>query len=575
MSKSLAWSLCIALAPLPAAATTLTILHNNDGESRLLAPADAAGRGSLQAFLATLRAARTVAEGHADAVLADSSADNNHAGPIYQASLDSVARNGTFFDSEALSLVGYDAVALGNHDFDFGPEILAEFMPTVIGADGEPVPYLSANLAFAETSPLAPHVASGQLRQSVVVERGDVRVGVVGGITDDLPRISTPGAGTEVSPLAASMQAEIDRLSADGVDKIVVISHAQSIMADLEAIIPTLRGVDVYVAGGGDELLTSTGRVDADGNDLFGQTRFGDYPQMAVDADGRPVVVVTTPGEYRYVGMLTVRFDDEGEVVGATGGTLVADPARFGAAEDAESLAAEVEKAVDAFAAREIGVSEVPLNGLRGDVRTRQTNLGSLVADALAAEARRAFADRIDDPLVAFQNGGGIRNNSIMLTAAAPTSPVAFTELQAFEAVPFPNFVALIEDLNASALKATLEHAVSAVEQTRGQFLQVAGLRFAFDPARPAGDRVMEATLADGTALVRDGEVVGDARVDVATVDFLAGGGDGFDTFADRMISRGTVSQQQALARFVREDLAGRIAAADYGEASAARIEVR
>lgn len=572
--RALRLALFACALPFSVHATTVTILHNSDGESRLLAPEGGEGRGSFAAFLATLRAARAVGEAQSDAVITVSSGDNFLAGPAFQASLESGAPgNRRFFDTEALSLIGYDAIALGNHDLDFGPELLAEFMPRVTGADGAPVPYLSANLAFAPASPLAPLVEAGQLRAATVVSKGEVEIGVVGGITEDLFRISSPGDTTILEPLVASMQAEIDAFSETGVDKIVVISHAQSLRADLETIIPELTGVDVYVAGGGGELLTAAARVDAENTDVFGQERFGAYPQLAADAEGRPVVVVTTPGEYRYVGMLTVRFDDAGEVEAAVGGTLVADPERFGVAADAAALTAEVRAAFDDFARQTIGVSEVPLNGVRGDVRTRATNLGALVADALAAAARMAFAERIDDPLVAFQNGGGIRNNSVMLQGATASAPLPFTALQAFEAVPFPNFVALVEDLGGAELKAILEHAVRDVEQGRGQFLQVAGLRFAFDPSRPAGERVVEVTLDDGTAVVNDGAVVGDVVVDVATIDFLARGGDGFEVFAGRDFVRGTLSQQQALARFIGEDLGGRIPAERYGEDRTARID--
>ncbi|MEO1090242.1 MAG: 5'-nucleotidase C-terminal domain-containing protein [Pseudomonadota bacterium] len=558
-------------------ATTLTILHNNDGESRLLAQAGAEGVGSLPAFVAALRAARAVAGQTSDAVITVSSGDNVLPGPVFQAALDRAAADGEhYFDARALSLIGYDAIGIGNHDFDFGPAFLAEFVPQVTrGDDGAPVPYLSANLAFDEASPLGPLAATERIVPSAVIEVGDVRVGIVGGVTEDLPRISSPGEGIEVLPLVASLQAEIDRVQAAGIDKIVVISHAQSLRFDLETIIPQLSGVDVYVAGGGDELLTVASRLDAEGNDPFGQESFGTYPQRTSGADGRPVVVVTTPGEYKYVGMLTVEFDDTGEVVGATGGVLLTDPAVFGVADDAEMLLAEVEEAVEVFAAKPIGVSEVPLNGERQDVRTRQTNLGSLVADALGAQVRAELGDLVTNPLVAFQNGGGIRNNNRLLEDASIDAPLTFSELQAFDAVPFPNFAALIPAMDTASLRDTLEHGLSGIEETRGQFLQVSGLTFRAELDRPVGERVREVALADGTELVVDGEIVTEMLVDVATVDFLAKGGDGFDTFAERSFHRGTASQQQALARFVRDDLGGRITEALYPEGATDRIMIQ
>jgi len=114
--------------------------------------------------------------------------------------------------------------------------------------------------------------------------------------------------------VAGAVQAEVDRLTAKGVEIIVLISHLQDVDEDI-ALAAELDGVDVVVAGGGDETL-------ANPDDLLvpGETVFGSYPLLATDLDGTTIPVVTTAGDYKYLGKLVVDFDDEGNVVAFAGG---------------------------------------------------------------------------------------------------------------------------------------------------------------------------------------------------------------------------------------------------------------
>jgi 5'-nucleotidase len=227
-----------------------------------------------------------------------------------------------------------------------------------------------------------------------------------------------------------------------------------------------------------------------------------------------------------------------------------------------------------------VGSTEVPLNGRRSDIRTRETNLGNLIADALLVRARAAGGEfGIDQVDIGLQNGGGIRNDSVL-----PAGEV--TELDTFDILPFSNFVSVVEDLEPARLKLIMENAVSAVEDGGGAFAQISGFTLVYDPAAAAlelddagsvvteGQRVKEIALDDGTKIVEDGAVVeGAPAVNLATIDFLARGGDQYPFGADATFTPVGVSYQQALSRFIEEDLGGKVTAEAYPEDGTGRIK--
>lgn len=549
----------------------LTLLHHNDGESGLL-PRQISGFGPVGgvARFATLvdslrsealrRPACRSGEGGQGApcgVLLVSSGDNFLPGPVFDVSLE---KGVPFYDGLAMDLIGYDVLTLGNHDFDFGPDVLADFIrsfPTT-----EP-PFLSANLDVSREPALEALRSAGRIAGSAVVETGGRAVGVVGATTEVLPTISTP-RGVRVLDARPAVQREIDRLLARGIDRIVLVSHLQSTDEDRE-LVSGLRGVDVVIAGGGDELLAN-----ADDRLLPGDEAVGRYPLMVADADGDSVPVVTTVGGYRYVGRLRVGFAD-GEVVAIP--REVAGPRRVAAADslrpDGEIQSRVVEPVLDAVAGMRdevVAIQEPPLDATRAAVRTRESNVGNLVADALLWQARqRAGSYGVPLPEVALQHGGGIRTNRVL-------PPGELTTFEAFELLPFANFVTVVPEISRSKLLALLEYGVSNVESVDARFAQVAGLRYRWDPAAEPGRRIVRVTLEDGTEVVRDGEVVPGPAVTVATIEFLAQGGDGYP-FGDASFTTLGVTYQQALVNYARDALGGEITAAAYPEGGTGRIE--
>lgn len=551
----------------------LTLLHHNDGESGLL-PRRIRGFGmaggvarfatlvdSLRADAVGRPACRSGGEdeGVGCGVLLISSGDNFLPGPVFNVSLE---KGVPFYDGLALDLIGYDALVLGNHDFDFGPDVLADFIRSFPAT--EP-PFLSANLDVDSEPSLEALRSAGRIAGSVVVETGGRAVGVVGATTEMLPKISTPRE-VRVGDAGPAVQREIDRLLARDIDRIVLVSHLQSTDEDRE-LVSRLRGVDVVVAGGGDELLANP-----DDPLLPGDESAGRYPLMAVDADGDSVPVVTTVGDYRYVGRLRVGFAD-GEVVAIP--REVAGPRRVAAVDglrpDPEIQSRVVDPVLDAVAGlrkQVVAAQEPPLDATRVAVRTRESNVGSLVADALLWQAAQlAGSFGVPHPEVALQNGGGIRTNRVL-------PPGELTAFEAFELLPFANFVTVVPEIPRSKLVALLEHGVSNVESVGARFAQVAGFRYCWDPSAEPGERIVRVTLEDGTEVVRDGEVVPGPALTVATIDFLAQGGDGYPMGEASFTTLG-VTYQQALVNYVSQGLGGEITAEAYPPGGTGRIRRR
>ena len=550
---------------------TLTILHNNDGESRVIADQD--GFGGVAAFKTVIDDARAEAEAQGSEVVLVSSGDNFLAGPRFNASLE-LPEGAPYYDALALDAFGYDAIALGNHDFDFGPQILANFINSFDGSDDV---FLSANLDFSAEPTLQELVEQGRIAAHVIVEKGGEQIAIIGLTTDRLPTISSPGNVAVNAMLAEELAEEVEEAKAAGVNKIILVSHLQSLLED-EALAAQMSDVDVVVAGGSDALLAN------DNNLLLpGEEAEGPYPTYYADATGKDIPFVTTAGEYNYLGRIVVTFDQAGEVVsindGMSGPIRVASGDQPDAvAPDAallESVEAPVQAAVDALAENVIATTADSLDGIRNNVRTGEANVGNLLADALLWQANENAAD-FNAPIadIALTNGGGIRNS----VAIAPGGDV--TELTTFDIAPFGNFVTIVEGVSPEVLKQLLERAYSGAPEAEGRFAQISGFRVIYDTLATAqeldeetgeiltpGERVADVRLDDGTWIIENGAIAeGAPSLNIATVDFLAReqvegtglGGDAWPFRGAAFTSVG-VSYQKALYNYIVDALGGEI----------------
>ncbi|MGH8952968.1 MAG: bifunctional metallophosphatase/5'-nucleotidase, partial [Acidimicrobiia bacterium] len=355
----------LAQEPAPESDVTLTLLHNNDGESALLgSTVDGQPFGGVATFASLVDDLRKAGgKGRDNVSLLVSSGDNYLASAQFQASLD---KGIPYYDAIAMDLIGYDAVAIGNHEFDFGPDVFANF----VNSFKRKTPFLSSNLDFSNEPGFDGLVDEGRIAASVVVKEKGESFGIIGATTEFLRSISSP-RNVVVNEVLPAVQAEVEELTGRGIDKIILISHLQSVAEDL-ALAGMLDQVDIMVAGGGDELLANPDDLLVPGDEA---AVFGPYPLIATDVDGTEVPVVTTSGGYRYLGRLIVDFDQDGNLIGFDDES---GPVRVTSGEFDDAVRPDrkvtrrvvepVTAFVDALATTVVASTEVPLNSARGTI---------------------------------------------------------------------------------------------------------------------------------------------------------------------------------------------------------------
>ncbi|TYP84595.1 bifunctional metallophosphatase/5'-nucleotidase [Blastococcus xanthinilyticus] len=550
---------------------TLTLLHANDLESALLPTTTDEGEtyGGADRFvelirqqqIAALTGPRTDGMAKKRGVVTVSAGDNFLPGPQLAASEDS---RRPIYDVTAFNAARFDVSIPGNHDFDLGPEFFAEW----IGQLRPQTTIVSSNLGFEAEPTLLAQVEDGTIVTSHVVRERGEQIGFIGLTTPDLARL-TSSRGVTIDPdLAEIANAQAAAFAAAGVDKVVLVSHLQDIDNEV-ALAADLSGIDVIIGGGGHELLADEGDPLAPD----AGTAYGSYPLTPTDADGEVVPVVTTNALYSYVGRLVVTFGAAGELVEVHDDlsrpipVVAQGPDAVAPNQGVNRLVVQpVQEYVADLAEQVVATSEVDLNGIRDDVRSRETNLGNLATDALLAAGQREAASLgLTPPVVALQNGGGIRNAAVI-----PAGDI--TALDTYTILPFANFVGVAPAMPVETFVAGVERGLSGLPGAAGQFAQAAGYRVTYDVTRPVGSRVVDLVLDDGTVLVEDGAPTGALdTISVATIDFLLRGGDGypFDGVAFTVLP---VTYQEALETYLVEDLGGVVTAADYPLGGEGRI---
>ena len=403
---------------------------------------------------------------------------------------------------QIMNAIGYDAMALGNHEFDNGSEVLANFVK------GLEFPALSANIDFSADPLLA-----GLVEPSVVLEVGGVDIGIIGLTTPETDILSKPSDELVFHyNLIEITQEQVDNLTAQGVNKIILVTHI-GYAADLE-VAQGVSGVDVVVGGHTNTFLSNT----------YSGAR-GEYPTVVESASGEPVLVVQASTKTVYLGRLDVEFDGAGLLADWDGDAILL--SRYISPDPAISdLIAGLAEPIAELQALEIGESAVALTGTSPRLcRIEECLLGNLISDAML---QHTGAD------IVLQNGGGIR-------ADIDAGIVSLGEV--LNVLPFGNLISTF-GLSGADVIVALENGVSqvgvdedgnpTVDGAAGRFPQVAGLRYVFDATQEAGSRIVSVeVMQDGAFTPIDPEAI----YYVASNDYMRGGGDAYSVLEENAIN--------------------------------------
>ena len=364
-----------------------------------------------------------------------------------------------------LNAAGVDLVTFGNHEFDFGPEITRQRMQE------SRFTWVSSNVLDPATGlPFADAVSF------VLRDFDGIRVAFIGLTTPETQTLSKGGRGLKILDPILAAKAVVAHAKRAKADLIVALTHQA--MADDKALAAAVPAIDLVLGGHEHDPLDA--KV---GKTLILKT-------------GSEAVALGRIDLFASVGKGGRRIETKWELIAVTD-EIPEKPEVAALVKQYEGLTAAQLNLV-------AGATSVPLDTRNEVVRMRESPVGNLIADLLREAVQ---AD------VALVNGGGIRGNAVKPAGSLTRGDV-------LRILPFANKIVKL-DVTGATLRAAIENGLSQIETTAGRFPQVSGLRFTFDPKKPAGYRLIAVTVGDRP-------IDPAAHYTLATFEFLLGGGDGY-----------------------------------------------
>lgn len=479
---SLLLSLCMIISMIPnvvfasdnLSSNDIVIMHTNDIHSRV---DDNLGYTSVKGW-------KDYFEQNGNDVLLLDAGDTLHGLPIANLSKGSNI-------VKMMNEVGYDAMTAGNHDFNYGISQLFSLR------DEMNFDFLVANITKDGVNSFA---------SSNIYEKAGKKIGVVG--------LATPESATKTNPtnvagysfnddkLAEILQEEIDSLEEKNVDYVVALGHlgidSESSPYMSTEVISQVEGLDIFIDGHSHNTLENGMNVK--------------------DKNGDDVLLVQTGNYLENIGKIVIKED------GQISASLIDEKKSD---EKIDGLINSMKKDIEPLLNEVVGKTDVELDGSRDPgVRTKETNLGNLVADALK------FAAGSD---IALTNGGGIRTS-------VDVGDITYGELNAV--LPFGNVVTKIKVTGEQIVQA-LEHGTSASPAASGGFPQVSGITYEIHTYLTE-NRVQNVKI--------NGESVDlNKYYTLATNDFTAVGGDGYEMFKTATKLGEYGAMDEALVNFIKQ----------------------
>ena len=484
----------------------LVILHTNDSHGRIKEDGTSMGMSAVK-YLANRY------ENAGASVLILDAGDTLHGLPIVTASRGESAVN-------VMNAVGYSAMAPGNHDFNYGYEHILELEEEMN------FPVLAANVTYEADGSLV-------FGDHIVITCGEYTIGGFGMATPETVTKTNPnnvvGLDFNEDNLAGIAQAQCDELKELGCDIIICLAHLGDDVSSTPYrstdVLEQVTDIDLWIDGHSHSVLNDDGEAHLVNGTLVAST--GEYTKN--------IGVVTYDGAEFDAGLvhyadLCNTYEQDGEIITEF----------YGYDPEITALVQNYYDEMMEFYSEVVGHTDVLLNGTREFVRTQETNLGDLAADAILAAAPNAD--------FALTNGGGIRANIEIGD---------ITRYDLFTVFPFGNMVATVE-LTGAQIVYILEAATHACPGIDGAFPQVSGITFEIhtyieyegeyaNPTNP-GSRIQNVCI--------NGEPIDlDATYVMATNDFLAAGGDTYAILAENFENSGIligINLEDALINYIQ-----------------------
>ncbi|CAL1534958.1 unnamed protein product, partial [Lymnaea stagnalis] len=396
---------------------------------------------------------------------------------------------GGLVTAEFMNHIGYDAMAIGHHEFFKGIAGLEHFARNVT------FPLLSSNMNLTNTPELRDVIKKSTIR----IVNGQ-RIALVGYTTTAISYIS-----------GVAVQAEVDRLTQQGVNKIIAVGHAGFLM-DVN-LARRLRNVDVIVGGHSntflynETFLTRTVRLTT-GSLPSSEEAEGVYPTVVTSDSGNVVLVVQGYAYGKYLGELHVTFDDP----------------------ETLSMIARYQPDIEKQKTKVVGQTYVDLLADRVECRTTECNLGNLVADAMLRSNLHHKGNTWSRGSMSVVNAGSLR-------ASLKLGDITTEAVLAVQ--PFRNHLEVIA-VSGQVILGMFEYCAERWTQVPSDafagFLQVAGIQVTYDMRRPIGSRVVELLVTCTECSVPHLEPLAINRIyKLVTNTYIISGGDGFSMFPGRI----------------------------------------
>lgn len=411
--------------------------------------------------------------------------------------------------AEVLNILEFDAMTLGNHEWDGGDEELGDFLESLN------FPIVSANV-ISEYEGL-----NKTVKPYVIFEEQEIAV--IGVTTPTTVSISSVGEGTQILPVVESVQKTIDHIKdTTNITRIVAITHIG--YEEDQELAKETTGLSLIMGGHSHTLL----------GDM--EDAQGPYPTIEKNKDGDEVFIVTAYRWGEYLGYIDVTFDEEGKILAYHGAPIHID----NSTEFDEELQAQIEEwrgPFEEFAAEVIGETTVELD--QTTCQEKECTLGNVMADAML-EFRLKDAPEDEKPDFALINAGGIR---------ATIDEGEITRGEVLTSFPFGNSVVELTYSGEDVWK-ILEGCVSRENQFNNEpvtsgFQISKGIKVEYNPDNEPGSQLVRLTIND-EPVDREG---GEYRM--LTLDFIAGGGDNMLVEVKDAISLEV--QDEVLAWYVQE----------------------